>query len=50
MKDEVHKWQQEGTDIIYQHRIIRERYKAGSAMNCNYAKDYEFVTIFNADF
>ncbi|XP_058222010.1 probable xyloglucan glycosyltransferase 12 [Rhododendron vialii] len=53
IKEEVHKWQQEGANIIYRHRIIREGYKAGnlkSAMNCSYVKDYEFVTIFDADF
>ncbi|KAH7847080.1 hypothetical protein Vadar_021608 [Vaccinium darrowii] len=53
IKEEVHKWQQDGANIIYRHRIIREGYKAGnlkSAMNCSYVKDYEFVTIFDADF
>ncbi|XP_052190723.1 probable xyloglucan glycosyltransferase 12 [Diospyros lotus] len=53
IKDEVHKWQQEGANIVYRHRVIREGYKAGnlkSAMNCSYVKDYEFVAIFDADF
>ncbi|XP_004501496.1 probable xyloglucan glycosyltransferase 12 [Cicer arietinum] len=53
IKEEVHKWQQEGANILYRHRVIRDGYKAGnlkSAMNCNYVKDYEFVTIFDADF
>ncbi|KAF8410261.1 hypothetical protein HHK36_002786 [Tetracentron sinense] len=53
IKEEVHKWQQEGAHIVYRHRIIRDGYKAGnlkSAMNCSYVKDYEFVTIFDADF
>ncbi|KAG8377437.1 hypothetical protein BUALT_Bualt08G0032800 [Buddleja alternifolia] len=53
IKDEVHKWQQNGANIIYRHRVIREGYKAGnlkSAMNCSYVKDYEFVAIFDADF
>ncbi|XP_038898377.1 probable xyloglucan glycosyltransferase 12 [Benincasa hispida] len=53
IKEEVHKWQQEGANIIYRHRIIRDGYKAGnlkSAMNCSYVKDYEFVAIFDADF
>ncbi|KAK4434294.1 putative xyloglucan glycosyltransferase 12 [Sesamum alatum] len=53
IKEEVHKWQQEGANIIYRHRVIREGYKAGnlkSAMNCSYVKDYEFVAIFDADF
>lgn len=53
IKDEVHKWQQEGANILYRHRVIREGYKAGnlkSAMNCSYVKDYEFVAIFDADF
>ncbi|GAA0180472.1 hypothetical protein LIER_30112 [Lithospermum erythrorhizon] len=53
IKDEVHKWQQEGANIVYRHRVNREGYKAGnlkSAMNCSYVKDYEFVTIFDADF
>lgn len=53
IKDEVHKWQHEGANIVYRHRVIRDGYKAGnlkSAMNCSYVKDYEFVTIFDADF
>ncbi|CAK9158516.1 unnamed protein product [Ilex paraguariensis] len=53
IKEEVCKWQQEGANIVYRHRVIREGYKAGnlkSAMNCSYVKDYEFVTIFDADF
>ncbi|KAK2660077.1 hypothetical protein Ddye_006610 [Dipteronia dyeriana] len=53
IKEEVHKWQQEGANIVYRHRIIRDGYKAGnlkSAMNCSYVKDYEFVAIFDADF
>ncbi|WVZ20761.1 hypothetical protein V8G54_008083 [Vigna mungo] len=53
IKEEVHKWQQEGANILYRHRVIRDGYKAGnlkSAMNCSYIKDYEFVAIFDADF
>ncbi|KAF5461962.1 hypothetical protein F2P56_018018 [Juglans regia] len=53
IKEEVHKWQQEGAHIAYRHRVIRDGYKAGnlkSAMNCSYVKDYEFVAIFDADF
>ncbi|KAL2489117.1 putative xyloglucan glycosyltransferase 12 [Forsythia ovata] len=53
IKEEVNKWQQEGANIVYRHRVIREGYKAGnlkSAMNCSYVKDYEFVAIFDADF
>ncbi|XP_016452699.1 putative xyloglucan glycosyltransferase 12 [Nicotiana tabacum] len=53
IKEEVHKWQKDGANIVYRHRVIREGYKAGnlkSAMNCSYVKDYEFVTIFDADF
>ncbi|XP_057490197.1 probable xyloglucan glycosyltransferase 12 [Actinidia eriantha] len=53
INEEVHKWQQEGANIVYRHRVIREGYKAGnlkSAMNCSYVKDYEFVAIFDADF
>lgn len=53
IKEEVHKWQQEGAHIVYRHRVIRDGYKAGnlkSAMNCSYVKDYEFVAIFDADF
>ena len=53
IKEEVHKWQQEGANILYRHRVIREGYKAGnlkSAMNCSYVKGYEFVAIFDADF
>ncbi|XP_008220409.1 PREDICTED: probable xyloglucan glycosyltransferase 12 [Prunus mume] len=53
IKEDVHKWQQEGANILYRHRVIRDGYKAGnlkSAMNCSYVKDYEFVAIFDADF
>ncbi|XP_027354709.1 probable xyloglucan glycosyltransferase 12 [Abrus precatorius] len=53
IKEEVQKWQQEGANILYRHRVIRDGYKAGnlkSAMNCSYVKDYEFVAIFDADF
>ncbi|KAL3812307.1 hypothetical protein ACJIZ3_013575 [Penstemon smallii] len=53
IKEEVLKWQQNGANIIYRHRVNREGYKAGnlkSAMNCSYVKDYEFVVIFDADF
>ncbi|XP_073037717.1 probable xyloglucan glycosyltransferase 12 [Primulina eburnea] len=53
IKDEVHKWQQNGANIIYRHRVIRDGYKAGnlkSAMGSSYVKDYEFVAIFDADF
>ncbi|KAK7321620.1 hypothetical protein VNO77_32439 [Canavalia gladiata] len=53
INEEVQKWQKEGANIVYRHRVIREGYKAGnlkSAMNCNYVKDYEFVAIFDADF
>lgn len=53
INEEVKKWQQNGVNIIYRHRVIREGYKAGnlkSAMGCSYVKDYEFVAIFDADF
>ncbi|XP_072951935.1 probable xyloglucan glycosyltransferase 9 [Typha angustifolia] len=53
IKEEVEKWQQNGAQIVYRHRVIRDGYKAGnlkSAMNCSYVKDYEFVAIFDADF
>ncbi|CAL0322523.1 unnamed protein product [Lupinus luteus] len=53
INEEVQKWQHEGANILYRHRVIREGYKAGnlkSAMNCSYVKDYEFVAIFDADF
>ncbi|KAG9138564.1 hypothetical protein Leryth_012906 [Lithospermum erythrorhizon] len=53
IKDEVHKWHLEGANIVYRHRVSREGYKAGnlkSAMSCSYVKDYEFVSIFDADF
>lgn len=53
IKEEVQKWQHEGANILYRHRVIRDGYKAGnlkSAMNCSYVKDYEFVAIFDADF
>ncbi|XP_022743764.1 probable xyloglucan glycosyltransferase 9 [Durio zibethinus] len=53
IKEEVHKWQQEGAHIVYWHHVIRDGYKAGnlkSAMSCSYVKDYEFVAIFDTDF
>lgn len=53
IKEEVQKWEHEGANIVYRHRVIRDGYKAGnlkSAMNCSYVKDYEFVAIFDADF
>ncbi|KAG6545440.1 hypothetical protein Mapa_013040 [Marchantia paleacea] len=53
IKAEVQKWHMKGINIVYRHRVIRTGYKAGnlkSAMNCDYVKDYEFVTIFDADF
>lgn len=53
IKEEVTKWQEEGANIVYRHRVVRDGYKAGnlkSAMNCSYVKDYEFVAIFDADF
>ncbi|KAL6212338.1 hypothetical protein ACLB2K_017558 [Fragaria x ananassa] len=53
IKEEVQKWQKDGANILYRHRVIRDGYKAGnlkSAMNCSYVKDYEFVAIFDADF
>ncbi|XP_054798843.1 probable xyloglucan glycosyltransferase 12 [Prosopis cineraria] len=53
IKEEVERWQQEGANIVYRHRVLRQGYKAGnlkSAMNCSYVKDYEFVAIFDADF
>lgn len=53
IKGEVLKWHQKGTNIVYRHREDRTGYKAGnmkSGMQCAYVKDYEFVTIFDADF
>lgn len=53
IKAAVTKWSQKGINIIYRHRLLRTGYKAGnlkSAMSCDYAKDYEFVAIFDADF
>ncbi|XVE67988.1 hypothetical protein DITRI_Ditri09bG0032300 [Diplodiscus trichospermus] len=53
IKDEVSSWREKGVNIFYRHRLIRTGYKAGnlkSAMACDYVKDYEFVTIFDADF
>ncbi|XAR51825.1 Xyloglucan 6-xylosyltransferase [Bertholletia excelsa] len=49
----VSSWKQRGVNIVYRHRFIRTGYKAGnlkSAMACDYVKDYEFVTILDADF
>ncbi|KAE8707926.1 putative xyloglucan glycosyltransferase 12 [Hibiscus syriacus] len=53
IKEEMLKWKQDGANIVYQHRKIRDGYKAGnlkSAMSCTYVKDYEFVAIYDADF
>lgn len=53
IQEEVSKWRNEGADIVYRHRELRQGYKAGnlkSAMKCSYVKDYEFVAIFDADF
>ncbi|MBA0661293.1 hypothetical protein Goklo_005604 [Gossypium klotzschianum] len=53
IKEEVHKWQQDGARIVYRHRVIRDGYKAGnlkSGMSYSYVKEYEFVAIFDADF
>lgn len=53
IRDEVMSWKEKGVNIVYRHRFIRTGYKAGnlkSAMACDYVKDYEFVTIFDADF
>lgn len=53
IKAEVSKWNQQGVNIIYRHRVLRTGYKAGnlkSAMSCDYVKNYEFVAIFDADF
>lgn len=53
IRDEVMSWKEKGVNIVYRHRFIRTGYKAGnlkSAMTCEYVKDYEFVTIFDADF
>ncbi|CAM6084837.1 unnamed protein product [Calypogeia fissa] len=53
IKAEVQKWNMKGINILYRHRVVRTGYKAGnlkSAMSCEYVQDYEFVTIFDADF
>lgn len=53
IKAEVEMWHQRGKPILYVHRLIRTGYKAGnmhSAMSHDYVRDYEFVTIFDADF
>ena len=53
ISNEVCKWKQNDTRIVYQHRIDRTGYTAGdlkAAMSCDYVKDYEFVAIFDADF
>ncbi|GAB2228284.1 hypothetical protein Droror1_Dr00010115 [Drosera rotundifolia] len=53
IREEVMKWRDQGANILYRHRVIRDGYKAGnlkSAMGCSYVKDYEFVAIFDADF
>ncbi|KAJ3699083.1 hypothetical protein LUZ61_002788 [Rhynchospora tenuis] len=53
IKSEVSKWCEQGVNIIYRHRLVRKGYKAGnlkSAMSCDYVRNYEFVTIFDADF
>nr|DAD41591.1 TPA_asm: hypothetical protein HUJ06_015914 [Nelumbo nucifera] len=43
IKEEVHKWQQEGAHVVYRHRVVREGYKAGNQAHMNCSKDYEFV-------
>ncbi|KAL8153013.1 hypothetical protein V2J09_010773 [Rumex salicifolius] len=46
-------WRQEGNNIIYHHRAVRNGYKAGnlkSGMDYEYAKSCEFVVIFDSDF
>ncbi|XP_042022379.1 xyloglucan glycosyltransferase 4-like [Salvia splendens] len=53
IREEVMLWKEKGVNIIYRHRFDRTGYKAGnlkSAMSCEYVKDYEFVTILDADF
>ncbi|KAF3780100.1 putative xyloglucan glycosyltransferase 12 [Nymphaea thermarum] len=53
IREEVEKWKQNGANIVYRHRVLREGYKAGnlkSAMSCSYVEDYEFIAIFDADF
>lgn len=53
IREEVSSWKEKGVNIVYRHRFIRTGYKAGnlkSAMACEYVKNYEFVTIFDADF
>ncbi|KAE8654528.1 putative xyloglucan glycosyltransferase 3 [Hibiscus syriacus] len=53
IKAEVAKWNQNGVNIIYRHRLIRTGYKAGnlkSAMSCEYVRVSEFVAIFDVDF
>ncbi|KZV36147.1 transferase, transferring glycosyl group [Dorcoceras hygrometricum] len=53
IREEVSSWKGKGVNIVYRHRFIRTGYKAGnlkSAMACEYVKNYEFVTIFDADF
>ncbi|ONM55122.1 putative xyloglucan glycosyltransferase 8 [Zea mays] len=53
IKAEVSKWNQQGVNIVYRHRVLRTGYKAGnlnSAMSCDYVKNFEFVAIFDADF
>ncbi|XP_073122815.1 xyloglucan glycosyltransferase 4-like [Henckelia pumila] len=53
IREEVSSWKGKGVNIVYRHRFMRTGYKAGnlkSAMACEYVKNYEFVTIFDADF
>ncbi|XP_075507690.1 LOW QUALITY PROTEIN: xyloglucan glycosyltransferase 4-like [Primulina tabacum] len=53
IREEVSSWKEKGVNIVYRHRFVRTGYKAGnlkSAMACEYVKNYEFVTIFDADF
>jgi xyloglucan glycosyltransferase 4 len=53
IKNEVSRWKQKGSNIIYRHRYYRTGYKAGnlsSAMAYDYVRDYEFVALFDADF
>lgn len=50
---EVQKWKQKDIHIMYKHRVVRTGYKARnlkSVIGYDYVKDYEFVSIFYADF
>nr|AAX98242.1 putative glucosyltransferase [Chara globularis] len=53
VKEEVSRWQAQGVNIDYRHRVDRTGYKGGSlkeGMKAPYVKECDFVAVFDADF